>query len=95
MLEIKFRFPEKKDAEKFNEMVCGFFQGSKVFIENDIVVGPVYTSWKKNKQNHCFELTFADESIDRSITIEGAELTILKIKKIWGFVEESKETEKS
>lgn len=95
MLEITFRFPEKKDAEKFNEMVCGFFQGSKAFIENDIIVGPVYTSWHKNKQNYYFHLTFAEESVDRSITLEAAELTVLNIKKIWGFVEESKETEES
>jgi len=95
MLEIKFRFPEKKDAEKFNEMVCGFFQGSRAFIENDIIIGPVYKGWHKNKQNHYFNITFADESVERSITIEAAELIVLSIKKIWAFVEESKEMEES
>lgn len=89
MLTIKIRFPEKKDAEKLNEQICSFFQGSKAFVENDIIIGPVYTGWHQNKLNYYFHIIFADESIDRSIDIEGAELSVLNVKKLWAFVDET------
>lgn len=50
MLEINIRFPEKEDAEKLNADICSFFQGSKAFTNNDIIVGPVYDGWFKNKK---------------------------------------------
>lgn len=95
MLKINFRFPEQKDAETLNNAICSFFQGSKAFINNDIFVGSVFSSTHKNEVNYFFQLAFIDDSVERSIDIEAAELTVLGIKKIWAFVDETKKTEES
>ena len=60
MLEFKLRFPVKEDAEKLNEIVCGWFQGSPMFIKNDIVVTPVKTTWVDNKLNWIFSVCIDD-----------------------------------
>ena len=60
MLEFKLRFPVKEDAEKLNEIICGWFQGSPMFISNDIVVTPVKTTWVDNKLNWIFSVCIDD-----------------------------------
>ena len=62
MLEFKLRFPVKEDAEKLNEIICGWFQGSPMFVNNDIVVTSVRTSWVNNKLNWIFSVCIDDES---------------------------------
>lgn len=42
MLKIEVSFSNKHYAEQCKDLVCSWFQGSKKFIENDIVVTPVY-----------------------------------------------------
>ena len=89
MLEITIRFPEKADSEKLNETICSFFQGSKIFAENDIIVGPIYEGWHSNKKSYYFKITFVDESIERTVDIEAGELTVMGLKKIWAFADDS------
>ena len=62
MLEFKLRFPVKEDAEKLNETICGWFQGSPMFVNNDIVVTPVETTWINNKLNWIFSVCIDDGS---------------------------------
>ena len=88
MLEIIIRFPEKEDANKLNYDICSFFQGSKAFQNNDIIVSPVYTNWYKNKQKYFFSITFVDENVDRRVIIEGGEIIVMGIKKLWAFIKD-------
>lgn len=46
MIEVKFIFPIKSDADTANDLICNFFAASKMFVENRIIVGPV----KKDKE---------------------------------------------
>lgn len=90
MLEFKLRFPVKEDAEKLNEIICGWFQGSPMFINNDIVVTPVKTTWANNKLNWIFSVCIDDGSEQvNHINLEAGSLGIQVSKDlVWAVVKD-------
>lgn len=86
MLNIHIIFSDPKDAYRANTKVCEFFQGSKAFIENDIVVTPVKTETPDDdKKFWAFDISFYDSEIEKNITLSSGELSIMGIKKVWAF----------
>lgn len=90
MLEFKLRFPVKEDAEKLNEIICGWFQGSPMFISNDIVVTPVETRWINNKLNWIFSICIDDGSEQvNHINLEAGSLYIqVSEDLVWAIVKD-------
>lgn len=90
MLEFKLRFPVKGDAEKLNEIICKWFKGSPKFINNEIIVTPIHTSWSNNKIDYFFEVCIDDETTrTRTICLE-AGLMGLEVTKnlVWAVVKD-------
>lgn len=91
MIEIRLIFPMKADAHKANAEICKFFQGSKLFIENNIIVTPVKKD--TDKKNRPFWYFFIDISqskddinIEKYIEITGGLLDIVNQgKNVWAF----------
>ena len=91
MLEFKLRFPVKEDAEKLNEIICGWFQGSPRFINNDIVVTPVETKWIDNKLNWIFSVIFYEGMLPHKCINLEAGLMGLEVTKnlVWAVVKDT------
>ena len=90
MIEFMLRFPVKNDAEKLNEIICGWFQGSPMFVNNDIVVTPINTIWINNKFNWIFSVCIDDgvEQVNR-INLEVGTLGIQVSKDlVWAVVKD-------
>ena len=90
MLEFKLRFPVKEDAEKLNEIICGWFQGSPMFINNEIVVTPVETTWINNKCNWIFSVIIYEGMLPRKCINLEAGLMGLEVTKnlVWAVVKD-------
>ena len=91
MIEIRFIFPEESDAHKANAEFCKFFQGSKAFIENNIVITPVKkdTDYKdRTIWNFYFDISRGaeDTDIEKYTEISGGLLNLVtKGKDVWAF----------
>lgn len=91
MIEIRFQFPAKEDAHKANYEMCKFFQGSKVFVDNNLVVTPVKKDVdKKNEPLWFFYLDIsqsdADTEIEKYLELSGGLLSIVNAgRDVWAF----------
>lgn len=91
MVEICFMFPVEEDAHKANYEMNKFFQGSTVFVENNIVITPV----KKKKDQKDKPIWFFyfdiskntdDTETEKYIEISGGLLNLVnKGRDVWAF----------
>lgn len=86
MLEIHIIFSDRTDAHNANEKICEFFKGSKMFINNDIIVTPVQTEYPENEKTFwSFNVCFYDSEIDKRVVYSSGELSVMGLKKVWAF----------
>ena len=91
MVEICFIFPAEEDAHKANYEMCKFFQGSQIFIDNNVVISPVSKKKdKKDKPIWSFYLDISqnsdDTKIEKYIEISGGLLNLVnKGRDVWAF----------
>lgn len=92
MIEIKFVFPVKHDAYKMNIDMNHFFQGSQVFIDNNVIVTPVKKT-RTNDGKHIWHFYLYISKDDQDVTVEksreinGGMLNIVnKNRNVWAFV---------
>ena len=64
MLKLEVPFSNKSYAERFKDLVCSWFQGSEKFIENDIVVTPVYCTESYSEVIFYFDVYLDDGRAD-------------------------------
>ena len=91
MVEICFIFPVEEDAHKANYEMSKFFQGSKIFIENNLIITPVKKKKdEKNRPMWFFYLDISqneeDNKTEKYIEISGGLLNLVnKGRDVWAF----------
>lgn len=93
MHDIHLIFIDKEDADKANELLCKFFQGSELFIDNHIVVTPVKPEYQVVDKgivdrwafNVCFfnDISDVNEETIKQIVVSAGELNIMNRKTVW------------
>ena len=93
MHEIHLTFIEKEDADKANNLLCSFFQGSELYIHNHIVITPIKKEIQVVKDqevprwafNICFydDISDTNETIVKRSIISTGELNVMMVKQVW------------
>lgn len=90
MIEIKLVFPIESDAHNAQQNICNFLRGSKVFIENNVVVTPIKKNVDNLKESWYFYIDISqnesDTIIENFAEIAGGRLNIVnKNRDVWAF----------
>lgn len=90
MVEIKFKFPVEEDAIRAHESINKFFQGSKVFENNFVLVNPIHkiedSSSEKKYWMFLLDISYGEEDteIEKYIEFSGGTLNLFNGKKqVW------------
>lgn len=91
MYEIIFAFPIEKDAHTMHMSVNEFFQGSNLFIDNNIIINPVKKIVSENSKPHWeFAVDFSsgedNATLDKIKVITGGQLSLMNgDHHVWAF----------
>lgn len=89
MVEIRFNFPVEEDAHKLHDEMNKFFQGSNLFVENNVIINPIKTDLSDPNKPIWYYLVDirkdnSDTKIEKFTSISGGLLSIMSgARQVW------------